>query len=131
MGCKITDIIIFIAILSIFIALFNALKERKYDLAMMRTLGASRFKLFSQVILEGTILAALGGSLGFLLGHSLVHYIGSLEVVAERFYLTGLVFLQDEIWLVALIFLVGLIASLIPAIQVYRMDISKVLAKES
>src|SRR5690606_19643594 len=39
-------VIIIIAGLSIFIAMYNSLKERKYDLAVMRTLGASRLQVF-------------------------------------------------------------------------------------
>ncbi|MCU0354527.1 MAG: ABC transporter permease, partial [Cytophagales bacterium] len=50
-------VIIIIAALSIFIALYNALKERRYDLAIMRTLGASQGKLVAHILLEGLLLA--------------------------------------------------------------------------
>src|SRR5690606_24356671 len=39
-------VIMLMAALSVFISLYNALKNRKYDLAIMRTLGASQGKLF-------------------------------------------------------------------------------------
>ena len=39
-------IIVIIAALSIFIALYNSLKERKYDLAIMRSMGATQSQLF-------------------------------------------------------------------------------------
>src|SRR5690606_8225346 len=42
-------VIMVIAGLSVFISLYNALKERKYDLAVMRSIGASKTKLFSLV----------------------------------------------------------------------------------
>jgi len=59
-------LIIFIAGLSVFIALYNSLKERKYDLAIMRSLGASSSKLFVLIIIEGTVITSLGGVMGFL-----------------------------------------------------------------
>jgi putative ABC transport system permease protein len=46
-------VLIFISALSIFIALYNSLKERQYDLAIMRSMGASRTKLFVITQLEG------------------------------------------------------------------------------
>ena len=59
-------IIIVIAGLSVFISMYNALKDRKYDLAIMRSLGASRGKLFVHVIIEGIIITTLGGLLGIV-----------------------------------------------------------------
>ena len=49
--------------LSVFIALTNALEERRYDLAVMRMLGAGRGKLFGLLVLEGLMLALLGAAL--------------------------------------------------------------------
>lgn len=39
-------LIMLIAAISVFVNLYNSLKERSYDLAIMRTLGASKGKLF-------------------------------------------------------------------------------------
>ena len=53
-------VLIFISGLSIFIALFNSLKERRYDLAIMRSMGAGRKKLFLSIILGGVALTLAG-----------------------------------------------------------------------
>lgn len=121
--------LIAVSVLSIFIALWNALKERKYDLAIMRTLGASRRKLFIQIILEAMILVALGGLTGLLLGHFSAELIGKMEVVYSKVNITGYLFLPEELYILLLIFVVGWIASLIPAIQTYRIDISETLSR--
>ena len=62
--------------LSVFIALSNAMQERRYDLAVMRTLGASRGQLFTQPLLEGLLLAGAGALLGILLGHAVAEAVG-------------------------------------------------------
>jgi ABC-type antimicrobial peptide transport system permease subunit len=62
-------VLIFISALSIFIALYNSLKERKYDLAIMRSMGASRSKLLWATQLEGVVLTFCGSVLGVTLGH--------------------------------------------------------------
>ena len=52
--------------LSIFIALYNAMEERRYDLAIMRMLGASPGKLMRLVLLEAVALALVGAALGLV-----------------------------------------------------------------
>ncbi len=122
-------LIIFISALSIFIALYNALKERKYDLAIMRSLGASKQKLFVHVILEGLIITSLGAIFGLLIGHGMVELLGVLFEQSGQLGVTGKQFLKTELIIIAGSLIIGVIAALIPAIQSYRTDISKVLAQ--
>jgi len=122
-------LIIFISALSIFIALYNALKERKYDLAIMRSLGASKQKLFVHVILEGLIITTLGAIFGLALGHGMVELLGSLFEKSGQLGVTGRQFLKAELIIIAGSLIIGIIAALIPAIQSYRTDISKILAQ--
>jgi putative ABC transport system permease protein len=123
-------IIIVIAGLSIFISLYNALKDRKYDLAIMRSLGASKTKLFIHVIFEGILITVLGGILGFLLGHGLVEILVSYYEKSEEIGITGMVIVNNEFSVLLLSVGVGVIAALIPAFNAYRTDISKVLAQD-
>jgi putative ABC transport system permease protein len=79
-------------------------------------------------LLEGITLTALGSSIGLLLGHATIITMGSLLPEVQKAGVTGMVFYVEEgmIWAGSL--LLGLVCSLIPAIQAYRTDISKVLA---
>lgn len=122
-------LIIIISALSIFIALYNALKERKYDLAIMRSLGASRGKLFVHVLLEGIIITSLGALAGLLMGHGLVEMIGRMFEQTGQLGVTGKNFLSEELIILLGSLVVGVVAAIIPAIQSYRTDISKVLAQ--
>ncbi|WP_114750006.1 ABC transporter permease [Pleomorphovibrio marinus] len=120
-------VIIAIAGLGIFIALYNSLKERKYDLAVMRTLGASKATLFVHIILEGFILTLLGGLLGIAIGH---FFLWLLVINNEQGALSGLrpdIFLAEELWLLGIALITGVLASLIPAWNAYRTDIAKQL----
>lgn len=123
-------IIIVIAGLSIFISLYNALKDRKYDLAIMRSLGASRSKLFVHVIIEGVIITLMGGIFGFLLGHGLVEILAGYYEKSEEVGITGLVFVNQELVVLLLSVGVGVLSALLPALSAYRTDISKVLAQD-
>ena len=123
-------IIIVIAGLSIFISLYNALKDRKYDLAIMRSLGASKTKLFIHVIFEGILITVLGGLLGFVLGHGLVELLVSYYEKSEEIGITGMVIVNNEFSVLLLSVGVGVLAALIPAFNAYKTDISKVLAQD-
>ena len=122
-------VIIFIAALSIFIALYSALKERSYDLAIMRSLGATRARLFFSIILEGMLITLVGSLLGFLLGHLAVVLLGTYLPSGAQTSLAGWKFLNEEWWVLLGGLTIGFVAALIPAIQIFRTDISKVLAK--
>ena len=123
-------IIIVIAGLSIFISLYNALKDRKYDLAIMRSLGASKTKLFVHVIFEGIIITTIGGALGFVLGHGLVEFLTGLYEKSEAIGISGMVLVKGEFYVLLISVGVGVLASILPAFNAYRTDISKVLAQE-
>jgi putative ABC transport system permease protein len=122
-------ILILASVLGIFIALLNSMKERKYDLAIMRSLGGSRSKLFIHVILEGLLISVAGGLLGMLLGHAAVEGIGVLFEEAQQFAVSGRVFIPGEGWVLILAAGIGIVSSVIPAIQAYRTDIAETLSK--
>lgn len=121
-------LIMFIAAISVFVNLYNSLKERSYDLAIMRTLGASKGKLFFIIILEGLILTLIGTIIGVALGHGILQLIGNYQESSQA-KMSGAFFIKEEFYLLVAGLTVGIIAAIIPAIQAYKADISKILAK--
>lgn len=122
-------VLILSAALSVFIALYNALSERRYDLAIMRTLGASPAKLMMLMLSEGLLLAALGGALGIVLGHALAEVLGWMLREAQQIEITGWAWVDAEWGLIALALGVGVAAALLPAWRAYRTDIAGTLAR--
>lgn len=122
-------VLIFAAGLSVFIALYNALNERRYDLAVMRTLGARPAKLMALMLFEGLLLASLGAVLGLALGHALAQALGGVLKAAQQVEVTGWAWVNDELWLVALALAVGVIAALLPAWRAARTEIAATLAR--
>ncbi len=121
-------VLIFISGLSIFIALYNSLKERQYDLAIMRSMGASRSKLFVAIVMEGSFLTLMGSMVGVALGHGVLCLFTILIEQSQKAGLTAAVFYTDEAYILAGSLLLGILCSLMPAVQAYRTDIHKVLA---
>jgi putative ABC transport system permease protein len=115
--------------LSVFIALYTALEERRYDLAVMRALGASPQRLFGLLLAEGLVLALVGTAIGMALGHGLSSALGTWLQSQQQYRVTGLTWRPEELWLAAAALGVGLVAALLPAWRAYRTDVSRTLAQ--
>lgn len=112
---------------SVFISLYNSLKERRYELALMRVMGASKGKIFALLILEGLLLSGLGVVFGLFMSHLGMSLLaGSLEK-AYQYEFSGLIFLMGELWLGLGMLGLGFLAALFPAWSAYKADISKQL----
>jgi putative ABC transport system permease protein len=122
-------IVLFIAGgLSVFVGLYTALNDRRYDLAIMRALGASPRQLMLLLLLEGGLLAAIGAALGLTLGHLLTSLLG-FALRFQQVGLTGWIWSNNELWVVAGALVVGMLAALLPAWRAHETDIAQVLAR--
>lgn len=121
-------LLFFAALFSLFVTLYTALQDRRYDLAMLRTLGASPRILLAHVMVEGMVLTVMGVGAGLALGHLGAEFLGRQIADAQGLPLTGGVWLPEELWIVAGALAVGALASLIPAARAYKTDPSRILA---
>ena len=113
----------------IFAGLYNAMNERRYDLALMRSFGARPGKLFALMMTESLVVALVGATLGMATGHLLVQGIATWLASSKHINMTGMLFLAEEAWLFPVSLAVGALAALLPAIRVYRIDIFKTLVQ--
>ncbi len=120
--------IMVLSFVSIFISLYNSMKERKYELALMRTMGGTRRTLFALILQEGLILVILGFALGLLLSRVGLMVLSSAMSENFNYSFDKLGITMNEVYLFALTLLIGIVASLLPAFRALKMDISKTLA---
>ena len=121
--------IMLISGISIFIALFNRLKERKYEFALLRLNGASRLQILNLVIIESLFLCIVGFSFGTIIGRIALKVLSSSsEEDFKMAFNPAEIIWEKESILFLITLLVGIIAALIPAIKAYRLNISKTLA---
>ncbi len=122
-------VLVLAAALGTFIALANSLQERRYDLAIMRTLGATRSRILGQILTEALLVGGAGALLGFGLAHLGMVLMGRFSAQARDLGLAvpsmGLV----DLWPLALALGTALLAALLPAIRAYRGDVARMLAQ--
>ncbi|MFK8009162.1 MAG: ABC transporter permease [Saprospiraceae bacterium] len=122
-------IIVFVSGLSIFISLFSSLRDRKYELALMRVMGATPSKLFILIILEGLLLAIIGYVIGIILSHlGMSIFAGQMED-KYHYSFTAMKFLKEEFYLLGGALFIGFVAAVIPAYQAFKTDISQTLTE--
>lgn len=121
--------IMLISGISIFIALYNTLKERENEFALMRVNGAKRLQLLKVVMIESLLLCVVGFIFGTILGRvGLSMLSNSAEEDFKMSFNPYEFILEKEGTLFLLTIFVGFIAALIPAVKAYNLNISKTLA---
>jgi putative ABC transport system permease protein len=119
------------AALSLFIALYHALNERAYDIAVLRTLGARPASIATMMLLEALMLAILGGVLGLLLAHGLAAILAWWMAQQESIPISAWTFSAKELWLLVPSLLTALLAALLPSWRAAQANISATLARRA
>ena len=113
--------------LSVFIALWGAVRERRGDLALLRMLGAAPHKVASLLLLEALWLGLLAAVLGVLAGQGMALGLGWLLQLDNSLLIGGLIW-PPELWVVPAVALgVSLVAAILPALGAYRVSVLELL----
>ena len=113
--------------LSVFIALWSAVRERRADLALLRMLGAPPRKIAGLLLCEALWLALLACMLGVLAGQG-VMATAAWALQAEKSVLIGAFVWPVELMVVPVLALgVALAASALPVWEAYRVSVFELL----
>jgi len=121
--------IMLISGISIFVALYNTLKERKYEFALLRIGGASKLQLLWLVLLESIFLCVVGFIFGIIFGRVGLYFLSVSTQEEFKMAFDPYEFLwKEEGMLFLATITVGIVAAVIPALKAYSLNISKTLA---
>lgn len=115
--------------LSLFIALWSAVRERLADLALLRMLGAPARRVAGLVVCEALWLALIGTVVGLAAGHLMAEAVGQLLQAQRSLPITGAYLAAAEGWIALLALAVAAWAALLPAITAYRVDVLRLLGR--
>ena len=116
------------SLLAVFVTLYNALEERRYDIAIMRLLGASRGRIVMLMLLEAWLLAIVAIAIGLVMGLVAVavvsHWLAEARALSVTSDLT-----PELLWIGIVALVVATVAALLPAWRAGRMDVAQTLAR--
>jgi putative ABC transport system permease protein len=120
-------VLLCVAALSVFIALWNAVRERRADLAMLRMLGAPPWKVSGLLLCEALWLATLACALGLLAAHGMVAVVGDMLMAGQSLAITGWQWVDSEAWVPVVALGVALLAAGLPALGAYRLNVLQLM----
>ena len=136
--------IVVIGAVNIISTLVMVVSDKNADIAILRTMGASRRTIMSIFMLQGLVAGTIGTALGAVLGITLANYITEISLAIERFInssITGAnvyllshleteVHMPEVLMVCALALLVCFFATLYPAYRASCVQPAEVLRYE-
>jgi putative ABC transport system permease protein len=113
--------------LSVFIALWSAVRERRADLALLRMLGAPPRKIAGLLLCEALWLASIACAFGLLLGQGLVGFTAWALQMNQSIAVGWLAWPAELVVVPVLALGVAVSASLLPAWEAYRVSVFELL----
>ena len=104
-------------------------RERRTEIAVLKTLGFSNGRVMGLIVSEGLLLGAVGGGLGVLLGGGTIRALPGLPIIGDAvrgFPALGLSPAVGALG-VGLALSLGLAAALVPALFAYRARVTEML----
>jgi putative ABC transport system permease protein len=97
--------------------MYVAVKERTREIGIKMALGAKRFQIMSQFLLESLLIAILGGALGVIFSVILVKIWGAIPVKADWMQWLGKPTISVEIALITALILgaIGMLSGIFPS----------------
>jgi putative ABC transport system permease protein len=114
--------------LMLFVALAQALEERRYDLAILRALGARRAQVAFVLLAESLLLTTVGTVFGLALAHGLAALAAATVPQAASLAVAARTFAPAEWAIAGLALVAGILAALWPAWRAWRLDVAATLA---
>ena len=80
----VTALVTVVAAVSILVSIYNSVSARRREIAVLRSLGATRRTILLLICVEAGLIGLVGGLLGWLLGHALAAVAGRGVAGATR-----------------------------------------------
>lgn len=113
--------------LSVFIALWSAVRERRADLALLRMLGAPPRKIAALLLGEALWLGIMSAALGVAGGQALSALIGWMLKLDNSLLIGGMAWPAKLLWVPVWACAISLAAALVPAVGAYRVSVLELL----
>ncbi|XCF05718.1 ABC transporter permease [Tamlana crocina] len=123
-------LILFISALTIFINLYKMVKERAFDLALLRTYGASTFQIIKIVAYEGIAITFTAFVLGALLTKTALYFILKFANFSYKQNMIQPLGLHEIAQTAGLVFAMVAFSVILAIYPILKMNISTILSQE-
>jgi len=122
--------ILVISCITIFISLYKMVKERAFDLALLRTYGASNFQLIQMIAYEGLLIGLIAFLFGFIVLKIGLYFMFKILETEYKQNILQELSLQDFLQISILVVIMIFFSILLAIYPVIKMNISTTLSNE-
>lgn len=120
----VSAMVVVTALIGMMATIFSSLNERRREMAIFRAMGARPVTIFSMLVLEAMLMAAVGAMLGLAM-----LYVGLLiaQPILDSAFGLWLPIgspTMREVWVMLAVVGASAIVSLVPAVRAYRMSLA-------
>lgn len=123
-------LVLLVAAVSITVAIYNTMNERRREIAIMRSLGARRGQILAIIVGEAALLSFFGALLGLVVCHLAAFLLRAQVEDMTGVWLDWLQFRPWEAWLLVGVTALGGIAGLLPAVKGSMTQVADNLAQD-
>jgi putative ABC transport system permease protein len=116
---------------SILVSIYNSMKERRRDIAILRALGARRRTIFSAIVLEAVAIAAIGMVVAFAVHLTILSGVAAIVRAQTGVVLDPLAPHSVMVWAPLGMIALAALAGSVPAWKAYRTPVAENLAPVS
>ncbi len=120
----VSGFVVVAGLLGMLSSLLTSLQERRREMAILRAMGARPRHIFSLLILEASVLTAVGIVLGISALYGLIALIGPYVATQYGIQLPLIMLSYHELMLIAAVQFSGTIIGIFPALRAYRQSLS-------
>ncbi|MEM9362493.1 MAG: FtsX-like permease family protein [Bacteroidota bacterium] len=122
--------ILLVSGLSIFISLLKTIRERRQELALLRTYGFQTRQLLGLTLLEGLFLAFIGFVIGWLLGRLGIWILSGYLSATYGYTLQLNGPEMIELSLMVIILILAIFAAFMASLSIFKLNVAKTLSNE-
>lgn len=111
----------------LFLAMFTSANERKRDVAILRAIGSNRQRILITILLEAVVIMTVSSILGYLLSFAGLAIVGGVFSSMMGISVSPVFACVEQLYIILGGFAVAILATLIPALTVYKTEPSKYL----
>ena len=123
-------IILFISGITIFISLYRMIKERAFDLAILRTYGATNTQMIKMVTYEGLIIVFFAFIIGLLITKIGLYFIFSFAEIGNGSNILHSLPISEMTKIIRLVFIMFILSVSLAIYPILKMNISTILNNE-
>ncbi|MCZ2394614.1 MAG: ABC transporter permease [Chitinophagales bacterium] len=121
--------IIFLSALSIFITVYKRVQDRKYEMAVLRLMGATKYDLMRIILFETWMTTTIGYLAGMGVSRLGV-WILQNKIITQTTLTIAYKFTPTEKFLFPILIFISTASVIIPMVYAFRLNISKILADD-